>query len=100
MPAARREGKCNADGSLPALVTRPRFSRWFEWRTKLRALYLRFDVRFVAQAAQPQLCLFVGLAGADGIHGLVALQLVGVVKLTAAQQLRQCANRTAYGRAR
>src|SRR5579859_5609430 len=40
-----------------------------------------FHVGFVAQAAQPQLGFFVGLTGANGLDGLPAFQLVGVVVL-------------------
>src|ERR1700754_3727070 len=72
---------CARPGGRPVVCAWPGPVAVFAGVRPMRHLQLRFYVRFIAQAAQPQLRLFVGLAGADGVHGLAALQLVGVVKL-------------------
>ncbi len=46
---------------------------------------LVLHVRLVAQAAHPQLRLFVGVAGADRLGGVAALELIRVVELAAAE---------------
>src|SRR5476649_2725937 len=47
----------------------------------------KFDVSFIAQTSQPQLRLFVRLAGANFIHRVLALQLIRVVEFTPAKKL-------------
>ena len=91
---AARDGEAKLRPDAGRLAGSERYAR--------AAVQLRvcFHVGLVAQAAQPQLGLFVGLTGADGLDGLAALQLVGVVELAAAQASGQCASRTGYGRAR
>src|SRR5207237_5174315 len=49
---------------------------------------LAVDERFIAHAPQPQLRLLVRLAGADRLHGLPALELVGVVEAAVPEHLR------------
>jgi hypothetical protein len=46
-----------------------------------------FDVRFVPHAPQPQLGLFVRLAGADRFHRLAALEIVAVIEAAVAEHL-------------
>src|SRR5580658_2878051 len=51
------------------------------------SLGLVLDVGFVPHAAQPQLRLLVRLAGADGIHRLAALHVLGVVDAAPSEDL-------------
>src|SRR5215472_5048556 len=50
-------------------------------------LRLVFDVRLVPHSPQPQLGLFVRLAGTDRLHGLAALDLIAVVEAAVAEHL-------------
>src|ERR1700722_8549386 len=51
------------------------------------SLGLVLDVGFVPHAAQPQLRLLVRLAGANGLHRLAALHVLGVVYAAGPEQL-------------
>src|SRR5207302_2246258 len=56
--------------------------------SRLPASRLELHECLIAHAPQPQLRLLVRLAGADRLHGLPALELVGVVEAAVPEHLR------------